>query len=69
MTIILIIMISAVTLSAFASPIGPTALGTPPLRMAPTIGPRPTSSGLPPAPPSPVGSGPSPRGSLLNLSV
>lgn len=70
MLIIVTIMIVAASLSAFSAPIGPSALGLPPLRMAPT-GPQTAPSGASPAtqPPAGLGAGPMPRGALLNLSV
>ncbi|HEX7388662.1 MAG TPA: hypothetical protein VF286_01035 [Acidiphilium sp.] len=69
MTLILLIMVASVVFTAIAAPIGATALGTPPLRMTPT-GPRPAPQpqGITsPAPASPAS--PTPRGSLLNLSI
>lgn len=62
------LMIALASLSAFAAPIGSTSLGTPPLRYAPVAPQQSQPSAPQPANPA-AGTGPMPRGSLLNMSV
>lgn len=68
MLVILLLMIAAVSLSAFAAPIGSVGPAAPPLRMM-SPGFVPPQAVSPTAPATPQTPGLMPRGSLLNLSV
>lgn len=74
MLVILLLMITVATLSAFAAPIGQAGVGVPPLRMTPGQPAAPTQAPAAPSTPAPAirmapAPGTMPRGSLLNLSV
>jgi hypothetical protein len=72
MDAILILMIAATSLSAFAAPIGPTSLsGTPPMRIAPNANPPggPGASPLSLSPTTNALPGAAQRGSLLNMTA
>jgi len=63
-------MITLASLSAFAAPIGPTSLGTPPLRVSPvpSAPAQPSSTVNPATRPGPAPAG-APRGTLLNITI
>lgn len=67
MLVMILLMVAIASLSAFAAPIGPYGLGTPPLRMAPGQPAAPAEQPARPPATVPPAPGSAPRGSLLNL--